>query len=426
MFMSESYLQPARRIPVYGHYDVVVVGGGCAGFAAAVAAARNGAKTLILERFPYFGGTATASLMADIVGTRTQVEPNELQICKGIGEELILRLLDEGGAVPTKNAYPSKPRSDTKGDLSYSYAFDTELFKKITLDMVRKSGCDILFHVYFSDVIMDGGTVRGVVFESKSGPMAAMGGVIVDATGDADVAVRAGVPFWQTKGGEAKRLDDCLMYKVSGFDPDVTVTSCVFGDSMTLWGPDPGPHNGADPRELTDMEIDARTRVFAHLENLKKKHPELKNARVADTGSLLGIRQTRFIEGEYRITGEDVLSGARFEDCIAVASNPVIHYFGYRRFLEHEGYDFPYRCMVPRKVEGLLVTGRCMSSDQIAYESWRAMAHILCIGEGCGTAAYQCVRDGSTPRAVDIKAVQARLVRQGAELGQGRTPPDRR
>lgn len=419
--MTEFYSQPAAQIPVYGHYDVIVVGGGCAGFSAAVASARNGAKTLILERFPYFGGTATASLMANIVGTRNQVEPNDLQVCKGIGEELILRMLDEGGAVVTKNAYASVPRSNKKGDLSYSYAFDTEIFKKVTLDMVVKSGCDILFHVYFSDVVKVGDDVKGVVFESKSGRMAAMAKVVIDASGDADAAVRAGARFWQTKGEEAKRLNDCLMYKVTGFDSDITIYSCVCNDKMLLWGPSPGLHNGADAKELTDMEIAVRSEVFSHLERLKRRHPELKNARISETGSLLGIRQTRFIEGEYQITGDDVLSGARFDDVIAVASNPVISYYGYRRFLEHEGYDIPYRCMVPAGVNGLLVTGRCMSSDQIAYESWRAMGHIFCIGEGAGVAAAQCAHDGSTPKNVNIKAVQEQLIKQGAEIGQGRT-----
>ena len=137
---NRYYHQPAREIPIIGRYDVVVVGGGCAGFAAAVAAARNGAKTLVLEQFPFFGGTATASLMANIVGTRNQVEPNNLQVCKGIGEELILRLLEMNGAIVTKNAYHAKgaPHKNVKGDLSYSYAFDTEKFKYITLKTSEK------------------------------------------------------------------------------------------------------------------------------------------------------------------------------------------------------------------------------------------------------------------------------------------------
>ena len=419
-----AYREPAREIPVYGEYDVVVVGGGCAGLAAAVASARLGARTLVAERFPYFGGTATASLMANIVGTRNQVEPNDLQVCKGIGEELILKLLADGSACVTRNAYRAsgKPHSDVKGDLSYSYAFDTEAFKRASLEMVRGAGCDILFHVYFSDAIVEDGSVKGVVLETKAGRVAVLGKTIVDATGDGDVAARAGASYWQTRHDEAPRLNDTLMYKVSGFDPDhVSIESCVFGGSMVLWGPNPGGRDATDPRELTEMEIDLRTRVYEQFEALKAKHPDLAGARISDTGSLMGIRQTRFIEGEYQITGEDVLSGARFDDVIAVGANPVIHYYGYRRFLEHEGYDIPYRCLVPKGIDGLLVAGRCMSSDQVAFESWRAMAHVLCIGEAAGTAAALAAREGVEPRNVDVGRLQAQLIAQGAEIGQNRT-----
>lgn len=420
----KKYIEPSREIPVLDEYDVVVVGGGCAGFAAAVAAARNGARTLIMERFPYFGGTATASLMANIVGIRNQVEPNELQVCRGIGEELLLHLLESSDTCVTRNAYIAKGRkhTNTKGDLNYSYAFDTEAFKKYTLQMVREAGCDILFHVFFSDVIMENNTVKGVVIETKSGRMAVMGKVIIDATGDGDVAFHAGIPYWQTHHEENSRLNETLMYKVSGFDKDhVSIESCVFGDSMVLWGPNPGGHDATDPRELTDMEIYARTEVYHHLEKIKQAHPDMANARIEDTGSLIGIRQTRFFEGEYQLTGEDVLTGARFDDVIAVGANPVIHYYGYRRFLTHEGYDIPYRCMVPKKVDGLLIAGRCMSSDQIAYESWRAMAHVLNIGEGAGTAAALSVKENVPPRKVNIQALKEQLIRQGAELGQNRT-----
>lgn len=416
----ERYREEAREIRVFGTYDVIVVGGGCAGFAAAAASARLGAKTIVLEQFPYFGGTATASLMANIVGIRNQVEPNELQVCKGIGEELILKLLENNGAEVTKNAYLSKPRSNTKGDLSYSYAFDTEIFKKVTLEMIQDSGCDVLFHVYFSDVIKEDDCVKGVIIESKSGRLAIFGKVVIDATGDGDVSARAGVSFWQTKGAEKKRLNDALMYKVTGFDENVSVESCVFSNSMVLWGPNAGPHDGTDVRELTEMEMDTRRRVFSHFEELKKNHPELSGARIADTGSLLGIRQTRFIKGRYTLTGEDVLNGAEFEDSIAMGANPVINYYGYRRFLEHEGYEIPYRCLVPEKTDGLLVAGRCMSSDQIAFESWRAMAHILCIGEAAGTAAALCAEKSLQPGELDVRELQNQLIRQGAEIGQGK------
>jgi hypothetical protein len=139
-----------------------------------------------------------------------------------------------------------------------------------------------------------------------------------------------------------------------------------------------------------------------------------------DTGTLIGVRQTRFFEGEYKTTNEDVLEGRKFENSIAMASNPIINYYGYRCFLEHEGYMIPYRCIIPQKVEGLYVTGRCMSSDQQAYESWRAMAHILAIRETVGVTAALCVKTGSGVRTLDVKLLQRTLIEQNCEIGQGK------
>ena len=416
-----TYHEPAKDIPVYGSFDVVVVGGGCAGFPAAIAAARNGARVLIIERFPYFGGTATASLMANIVGLRNQVAPDQLQTTKGIGEELILQLLEAKGAVHSRNAYPSAIRSDEKGDLSYNYAFDTEKFKYVALKMVVEAGVKILFHTWFADTILDGDTVTGIIIENKSGRQAVMAKVVIDASGDGDVAFHAGVPFWQTKRDEASRLNDCLMYKIKGFPPDTTAPGCLFGDTMVVWGPTPGPRNGANADELTAEEVAVRLAVYDDLEQKKKQHPDLAGAEIVDTGSLIGIRQTRFFYGEYQLTGEDVLECHPFDDAIAMAVNPVIHSFGYRRFLTHEGYQIPYRALVPLKAENLLVVGRCMSSDQIAYESWRAMAPILSLGEAAGVAAAVCIQEQTTPRQVDVKLIQKKLIEQGTEIGQGAT-----
>ena len=421
MKSAGTYHEKAKEINVYGKYDVIVIGGGCAGFPAAIAAARNGAKTLIVERFPFFGGTATASLMANIVGFRNQVEPDYLQTTKGIGEELILKLLEAGGAVKSPNAYPSVKRSDTKGDLSYNFAFDTELFKFITLKMVTEAGAGILFHAFFSDVIMENNTVKGVICETKSGRQAVFAGIVIDASGDGDVAFKAGVPFWQVKGAEAKRLNDCLMYKISGFPPESKAPGCKIKNTMVVWGPSPGPANAVDADELTAEEINVRLAVYEDLEKKKKESPgELDGAGVADTGSLIGIRQTRFFEGEYSMTNDDVLEGREFDDAIAMAANPIISYYGYRRFLEHEGYQIPYRCIIPKNTEGLYVIGRCMSSDQQAYESWRAMAHIIAIGEASGVAAALCVQTGSKVRELDVKLLQKKLIEQNCEIGQGK------
>lgn len=413
------YHEPAKDIQVYGEFDVVVVGGGCAGFPAAIAAARNGARTLIIEQFPFFGGTATASLMANIVGFRNQVVPDDVQVTMGIGEELMLKLIASGGAIHSRNAYPSAVRTDAKGDLSYNYAFDTEKFKYETLRMVVESGAKILFHTYCTDVIEEGDDVKGIIIENKSGRQAVFAKVVIDATGDGDVAYHAGVPYWQTYKDERDRLNDCMMYKIKGFPKDTKAPGCLFDDTMVVWGPSPGPMNCANADELTEGEIKVRLAVYDDLAEKKGKRDDLAGAEVIDTGVLIGIRQTRFFDGEYKITGDDVLEGRYFDDAIAMAANPIIHSFGYRRFLEHTGYQIPYRCLVPLKAENLLVVGRCMSSDQLAYESWRAMAHILALGEAAGVAAAVCASDGTPPRKADVKKIQKLLVEQGAQIGQG-------
>jgi hypothetical protein len=416
----KKYLEPAKEIGVYGSFDAIVVGGGVAGWSAAVAASRQGVKTLVIERFPYFGGTATASLMANIVGFRNQVKPNDIQTTKGIGEEIILRLLEIGGAEKSRNAYESERRSDTKGDLSYNYAFDTEKFKYVALKMACDAGVSILFHTYFSDVVMEGNRVIGVIFENKSGRQAAYGTIIIDASGDGDVAFRAGAPYWQTCKDEASRLNDCLMYKIAGFDPDTKAAGCLISGTMVVWGPSPGPANAVNADELTREEIQTRLAVYDNLEEKIQRNPDLEGARIIDTGALIGVRQTRFIEGDYKITGDDVLKGRVFEDSIAMAANPIIHSLGHRHFLEHAGYDIPYRCLLPKNLNGLYVIGRCMSSDQLAYESWRAMAHIFAIGEAAGIAASIAVRDRVDTRDVDVKKLQKTLIKAGAEIGQSR------
>ncbi len=140
-----------------------------------------------------------------------------------------------------------------------------------------------------------------------------------------------------------------------------------------------------------------------------------------ETPPLLGVRQTRFVEGEYKLTAEDAIQGRRFEDSVAMSSCPIIHYYGYRRYLVHEGYDIPYRCLVPLQVENLLVAGRCISSEQQPYESHRAMVPIMAIGEAAGTAGALCCKTGATPRGLDVKVLRETLVGQNAvvTLGKG-------
>ncbi len=416
----ERYREPEKEIPIYGNFDVITVGGGPAGFAAALASARNGARTLIVERFPYFGGTATASLMPNINGYRNQVKPDGLQTSKGIAEEVVLRLKEVDGL--GKTGYKAEAYPSVKGQLSYSYGIDPEKFKYITLKMVKEAEIRVLFHTLFVDSIMEGNRITGVILENKSGRQAAFGKVVVDATGDADVAHRAGALYWKADPEKDKTLRCGLMYKVAGMGPDEIeqLAGPCTRQAKVFWGPVPPPLDAVDADALTKAEMDTRLGVYDDFKKKLEQFPFLKNAAIVETPPLLGIRQTRFIDGLYQITGDDALAGRTFEDSIAMSSCPIISYYGYRRYLEHEGYQIPYRCLLPRNVDGLLVTGRCISTDQRAFESQRAMAPTMCLGEAAGTSAALCAKHQKTPKVMDVKTLQRQLIQQGAEIGQNK------
>lgn len=416
----DVYMEPGKELPVYGRFDVIVVGGGPAGFAAALSSIRNGARTIIIERFPFFGGTATASLMTNINGYRNQVKPDGLQTSKGIAEEVILRLKAINGL--GRSSYAQEEYSTEKGSMSYSYAIDSEKTKYLLTKILYDEGASILFHTIFVETIMEGNNVAGIIIENKSGRQALFGKVIIDASGDADVAYKAGVPYWQADVKSDKHLANCLMYRVGGFDANETdkINTPVTGNSILYWGPSLDMDvTNAD--NLTRSEIETRLGVFEHFRKQQESlSPFLDNASIIETAPLLGIRQTRFIEGVYKTTAEDAIEGRKFTDSISMSACPIINYYGYRRYLEHEGYEIPYRCLLPQKVEGLLVAGRCISSDQQSYESFRAMAPTMCLGEAAGTAAALCVKHKKSPREMDVEIIRDQLIKQGAEIGQNK------
>jgi flavin-dependent dehydrogenase len=410
-----TYSEPAHEIPITRDTDVIVVGGGPAGLAAAIASARAGSQTTLVEQFGYLGGTATASLMACINGFRNQVEPGATQVVRGIAEEIVLALKAIDGL--GKSPYAQKPYPTEPGQLEYSYAIDTEKFKYVTLKLCADAGVDLLLHTWFCDSIVQDGVLKGVIVENKSGRQALLAKVVVDASGDGDVAARAGAPFWQVAHAEAPRLNDALMYRIQfGATRPEGTFACDFGANAVVWGPGAGPLNGIDGDELSRWEVRARLAVYDDFAAKQQHHPALAGARVVETPPLLGIRQTRFIEGEYKLTAGDAITGRRFDDVIAISPCPIIHYYGYRRYLEHEGYDIPYRCLVPLKVDNLLIAGRCISSEQQPYESHRAMVPMMAIGQAAGAAAAQSALTGVAPRKLDVNQLQSTLIAQGAEL----------
>ena len=369
-----------------------------------------------------WGGTATAALMACINGFRNQVPPDPEkgcpQVVRGIAEEIVLALKKVGGL--GTSPYPQKAYATEPGEMEYSYAIDTEKFKYVTLKMCVDAGVEVLLHTYFCEAIVEEGRVRGIIVENKSGRQAMLGKVVIDASGDGDVAARAGAEFWQTRHEEAKRMVDQLMYRIAfGAQRPAGIFACDFGSSAVVWGPACKAIDATDGDELSRAEVEARLGVYEDFAAKQAKHAELVDARVAETPAMLGIRQTRFVEGEYKLTADDAIKGARFEDVIAISPCAMIHSYGYRRYLEHDGYDIPYRCLVPKKIDGLLIAGRSISSCQEPYESHRAMVNIMAIGQAAGTAAALCSRDGVMPRGLDVGVLQERLMEQGAELRRG-------
>ena len=411
----KQYHEPAREIPVVRDVDVIVVGGGVAGLCAAIASARNGASTVLVEQFAYLGGTATASLMACINGFRNQVESDFTQTVRGIAEEIVLEMKELGGLgtphYPHKD-YPSEP-----GQMRYCYAIDTEVFKYVTLKMCVEAGVDLMLHTYFCSTIVEDGAAEGIVVENKSGRSALLAKIVVDCSGDGDVCFRAGVPFWQVTKDEAPRLVDALMYRIEYGEtrPDHP-HACDFGTQAVLWGPRAEPISAVDADELSRAEISTRLRVYEDLAAKIAKEPRLAGAKVIETPPLLGVRQTRFVEGEYKLTAEDAIEGRLFDDVVAISAAPIIHYYGYRRYLEHEGYDIPFRALIPKKVDHMLVAGRCLSSEQQPYESHRSMVVMMATGQAAGTAAAMCASSAVGPRELDVTALQKTLVAQGAEL----------
>ncbi len=240
---------------------------------------------------------------------------------------------------------------------------------------------------------------------------------MVDASGDADVAARAGAPFWQFERDDPHKLTEQLMYRIEfGSVRPEGVHSCDFGSNAVVWGPRIRAIKGDDGDELSRAEVEARLEVYDDFAAKQAEHPELSDAKLVETPPAIGIRQTRFVEGEYKLTADDAITGRLFDDVVAISPCPIIDYYGYRRYLEHEGYDIPYRSLVPQKIDQLLVAGRCISSEQQPYESHRAMVPIIAIGEAAGAAAALSCQTKIRPRDLDVKRLQKALLAQGAEL----------
>lgn len=403
------------QTPIVARYQVVVAGGGPSGVIAAAAAARSGASTLLIERYAFLGGNGVAGLMTCYNGFRNQRAPEALQTVKGIPAEYIAELVRLGGVAEMDN-YERNFRHDvTKGDIPYTVPFDPEAAKIASLNLLRKEGVKLRLHSWVVGPMLDGSRVTGVIVESKSGRQAIAADIVIDCTGDGDVAAAAGAPF-MGPATTGDRMDMSLMYRVGGLPASVqdSFGGIRIGDRVVRWGPGFGG-DGADVENLTRAEVETRLKLWDAVQAMRKK-PGMESLYLMQTATCIGVRETRRISGEYCVTEQDAIKGTRFPDVIAISSNPMPGYHGKRFFFEHEGFDIPYRSLVPKKIEGMVLSGRCISCEQAPFQSARSMAPAMAIGHASGCAAAMAATTGVAPRKLDVKALQKLLKSQNAEL----------
>jgi len=452
----KSIIEPERKLPVRMSVDVLVVGGGPSGIIAAQAAAEDGLNVALIESRSFLGGNLTIGL--PILGFLGQ---KGNQIIKGLPQKFIDRLAAQDAASE------HRPCPLHMGIT----LVEPEAVKAVAFEMLKESGVEVLLYTSFAGVVMDGNRLEGIIIESKSGREAVLAKVIIDCTGDADVAFRSGAPCEQ--GNENGGVQPpTLMFSLGNVDTDKLRMSIAeeprtyltdfipneyFGQNhqfivvglrsliqkakedglslptertIVITGLKKGEAwinmtrvngvDGTDPASLTRGEFVARQQIGDIFKYLVKYVPGFENARMLRTAPFLGIRETRRIVGKYIMNRDDILSRTRFDDAIAVASYPldIHHPVGGGCTLEWSGdcYDIPFRSLVPLKVENLLVAGRSISTTHEAMSAIRVMAPCMAMGEAAGRAAKMAVRNGIAPSEINVAKLQEELLAEGAYL----------
>jgi ribulose 1,5-bisphosphate synthetase/thiazole synthase len=448
MTKIETILEPERKTPVAAKVDVTVCGGGPAGCAAALSAARKGARVILLEQYGFLGGMTTAGGVNVIMPTRT---------VKGIYQEIADKLKELGAVhpiVPIKEMLryfrgtgeSIRKYTDTlfrEGTITEmlkgtSLQFHPETLKWTLQDMAIKEGVMLRFHTFVSDVFMEKNKVCGVIVQSKSGRQAIKSKIVIDATGDGDVAVLSGAPYTKGRRKDGGMQPMTLMFsmqktdrdshpvlpegckkykKASDLPRDRIVASMTPGGrlvvNMTRMHGD-----GTKVEDLTKAEIEGLKQALS-LAHFLQNHG-FGRYKLTGVAPQVGVRETRQITGDYVLTGKDLTEGRKFDDVVAVND-----YYMEIQSPDGKGsemravkpYHIPYRCLVPKKVENLLVAGRCISATHEAMSSLRIIPVCMATGQAAGTAAALAVKNKQSPRQINVKLLQDTLREDGAFLG---------
>lgn len=443
---SQLIQEEARAIRVVDEADVLVVGGGPAGIGAAIAAARAGASTVLVERYGHLGGMATGGL---VILLPHLSDGSSHQDIMGISQEWIDRLDRVGGAVhPDRSELGSSDAASIEKWRHYfscvvndkvrqSVYVDPELLKCVLNDMVEEAGIRLYLHSWGCRAITAGKTVRGVLFESKEGRQAILGKVTIDATGDGDVMATAGAAFDGGMEQESRSAMLAVVFRLGNVDfgefcayrdanPQAwqSVQERVFALGNFRLAPFPTNRNDVmwvnnwvpgrscmSVGDLTWTEVNVRKAMRGTQQILLNEVPGFGKCFILDTASQLGTRGSRRVAGEHQLTLKEVSQARAFDDVIAV--------FPSLRPEGRNGIQIPYRTLVPKDVEGLLVAGRCFSSDAPANNLTNLIPHCIATGQAAGTAAALALRAGVSVRNVDVKQLQKSLRDQGVPLPEG-------
>ena len=448
MNSGRTISEPARSTPVLGEFDVVVLGGGPAGIAAAVAAGRAGRSTLLIERHGFLGGMGTAAGVTNFCGLHANVHGQVRQVVHGVADDLLARIARLGGL--------NEPHGIFGGKI-HAQAYDTATYKIAADDLLVSSGVQLLFHAQAAGVVMRSEReIDAVLVETKSGRLAVVGSVYIDGSGDGDLAAWAGAPF---EKGDANGglLYPSTMFRLNGVDPQRALEVMLqIPDMMEeveaegafrfarkgaivrpqkhpeewranvtqLQNPDGSAVDGTDVRQLTFGEIEGRKQVAEYFEFLRSRVPGFERAYIVDTAPQLGIRETRRVLGGHILSADDVLNCVDFADTIGVNGWPLeMHVAGDVRWIWPDiptarGFNhLPYRMIVPRGVDNLFTAGRCASMTHEGHSAARVTGACFVMGQAAGTAADLALKAGVPGRDVDVPELQRRLEADGAYLG---------
>lgn len=435
-----------KSLPLAGTFDVIVAGSGAAGSTAAIACARQGARTLLIERLPFLGGTSTAVLDTFYGFYTPGADP--LKVVGGIADEVVERLKDFGMCLE---------RPNTHGVAGTAITYHPEYLKIVWESLTREAECAILLHAWIQDVVREGDRISGLVVATKGGQALYRSRYVVDASGDADLCYLGGFAFEQAGAGEpAQTLT--TTFKMVNVDEEKrkAVPKQELNRLMSLAAergdyhlprregsdhitPVPGMRatimtrlksyekagnvtiNATDPGLWSRAEMEGRLQALEYIRFLKDRVPGYAQAELASFGVQIGVRETRRIYGEYRLNADDVLGARHFEDQIGLCGAPVEdHHDGQDttwRLLPHRAcVGIPYRTLIPRGSANLLVAGRCFSADHVAHSSVRSMGQCMAMGEAAGTAAGMAWKSGLAPTEVNTGALRSLLAKNGAKI----------